>query len=109
MGRTVASLLEATNTRWAAATLGSQSADRYILSTGKAVMAIGGFSGTDPAPTLAQFQAYVRAGQNSYFIAGGRRGGPGGGSSDIGSWVQQNYPATTVNNTTVYDLRSTTK
>ena len=50
-------------------------------------MAIGGFNGTDPTPTLAQFEQYVRAGEIHYFIAGGAvpggavpgGGGPGGG------------------------------
>ena len=37
-------------------------------------MAIGGFSGSDPAPTLAQFQQYVNEGKIHYFVAGG--GGP---------------------------------
>ena len=38
------------------------------------VMAIGGFNGTDPSPTLAQFQAYVRAGKIHYFLASGGGG-----------------------------------
>ena len=44
-------------------------------------MAIGGFNGTDPAPTLAQFEKYVSEGKIHYFIAsgGGGFGGFGGG------------------------------
>ena len=55
-----------------------------LASGGKAVMAIGGWSGSDPAPTLAQFEAYVAAGQIHYFIAsgGGGGGGQGGSSSN---------------------------
>ena len=34
-------------------------------------MAIGGFNGSDPAPTLAQFQDVVADGEIHYFIAGG--------------------------------------
>ena len=34
-------------------------------------MAIGGFNGTDPAPTLAQFEKYVAEGKIHYFIASG--------------------------------------
>src|SRR5205823_4239060 len=45
--------------RWVAATIDANSAAGYELATGEAVMAIGGFNGSDPAPTLAQFQAYV--------------------------------------------------
>ena len=66
-------------------------------------MAIGGWSGSDPAPTLAQFKAYVAAGDISYYVAGGG-GGPGGGNSEIANWVAANYTATTVGGSTVYDL-----
>ena len=36
-------------------------------------MAIGGFNGSDPSPTLAQFKQYVADGEIHYFIAGQRR------------------------------------
>ena len=42
-------------------------------------MPIGGFNGSDPSPTLAQFQAYVAAGKIHYFI-GGRLRRPTAGS-----------------------------
>lgn len=101
----VVALLKATNTRWAAATVGAQSAAPLQLSSGKAVMSIGGFNGSDNAPTLAQFQAYVATGSIRYFIAG-NSGGPGGSSSgtEITSWVKAHYTATTVGGMTVYDL-----
>ena len=60
---------------WVAAAVGSNSAAGYQLATGRPVMAIGGFNGTDPSPTLAQFQAYVAAGTIHYFIGGGGFGG----------------------------------
>src|SRR2546427_12776169 len=48
-------------------------------------MAMGGFSGGDPAPTLAQLQAYVASGQLRYvLIGGGAGGGPGGGPPGFG-------------------------
>ena len=78
------------------------------LKTGASVMAIGGFTGSDNSPTLAQFQAYVADGQVRYFIPGDRGGPPGGKSgsaSDITTWVQQNFTPTDVGGTTVYDLR----
>ncbi|MDQ1567322.1 MAG: hypothetical protein QOF96_2202, partial [Actinomycetota bacterium] len=78
------------------------------------VMAIGGFNGTDPSPTLAEFQEFVRQGRIHYFIGGGGRGfggGPGGSSSgtsaQISTWVQQNFTATTVGGATLYDLTTT--
>ena len=43
------------------------------------IMAIGGFNGTDPAPTLAQFEQYVAQGRIHYFLGSG--GGFGGGGS----------------------------
>ena len=44
---------------WVAAAIGSQNAAGLQLGTQLPVMAIGGFNGSDPSPTLAQFQAYV--------------------------------------------------
>jgi 4-amino-4-deoxy-L-arabinose transferase-like glycosyltransferase len=100
--------LEKTTTRWAAATDGSQSAAMLELASGgQAVMAIGGFTGTDPAPTLAQFKAYVAAGDITYYIAGGGgAGGPGGGgtSSQITSWVEAHFKSVTIGGETVYVL-----
>ncbi|MEV5717817.1 glycosyltransferase family 39 protein [Amycolatopsis mediterranei] len=102
----VGSLLAKTTTKWAAATTGSQSAASLELASGKAVIGIGGWSGSDPAPTLAEFKAYVAAGEVKYYIEGGRGGGPGGGSSEITEWVTANFTATTVDGQTVYDLQS---
>ena len=80
------------------------------LASGTAVMSIGGFNGGDPAPTLAQFQQYVAAGQVRYFIGGGGFGGGGGNGSgsQISSWVASHYKAITVGGQTVYDLSAPT-
>lgn len=97
---------DAGNYTWAAAAIGSQNAASYQLATRKPVMAIGGFNGSDPSPTLAQFKAYVADGKIHYFIAGGR-GGPGGGqggSSKITSWVTKTFKKVTVGSATFYDL-----
>ncbi len=104
-------LLNATTTRWSAAVSSSMTASPLILASHTAVMAIGGFTGSDPSPTLAEFQRYVADGDISYYVAGGRGGGfggRGGGSSSIESWVEQNFNAQTVGGSTVYDLRSGT-
>jgi 4-amino-4-deoxy-L-arabinose transferase-like glycosyltransferase len=94
--------------KWVAATVGANSAAGYQLATGDAVMAIGGFNGTDPYPTLAQFEALVKAGKVHYFIGGGGFGGPGssGDSSAITQWVEANFQSTTVGGVSVYDLTS---
>jgi 4-amino-4-deoxy-L-arabinose transferase-like glycosyltransferase len=106
---------------WAAATVSANSAAGYQLASGEPVMAIGGFNGTDPAPTLAQFEKYVSEGKIHYFVAGGRGvggggfvgtgfGGAAGGSGDdaskITSWVESHFTAETVGGVTVYDLTS---
>ena len=94
---------------WAAAAIGSQNAAGYQLASGQPVMAIGGFNGSDPSPTLAEFQADVATGRIHYFIAsgtGGRSNGGSSASSDIASWVQANFTATTVGGVTMYDLSS---
>ncbi|WP_284742111.1 glycosyltransferase family 39 protein [Amycolatopsis sp. RTGN1] len=101
----VGELLAKTTTKWAAATTGSQNAASLELASGKAVIGIGGWSGSDPAPTLDEFKAYVAAGEIKYYIDGGRGGGPGGGSSEITAWVTANFTATTVDGQTVYDLQ----
>lgn len=97
---------------WAAAAIGAQNAASYQLSTGEPVMAIGGFNGTDPSPTLAEFKKYVEEGKIHYFIAGGTGGGMGGNSngtsSQISSWVQENFKEVTVGNSTFYDLTQPT-
>jgi len=97
--------------RWTAAAIGANNAASYQLASDQAIMAIGGFNGSDPAPTLAQFQAYVRNGAIHYFISGGGMGGgPGGASgtsSAITTWVSANFTAKTVGGVTVYDLTAT--
>ena len=103
----IVTLLQSTTTEWAAASDGAMSSAPLALASGKSVMAIGGFNGSDPAPTLAQFQQYVAEGKISYYISGGRGGGGGfGGSSQIATWVAAHYKAETVGGSTVYDLRT---
>ncbi|MFE7745896.1 glycosyltransferase family 39 protein [Nocardia sp. NPDC057455] len=106
-------LLEATDNRWSAASVGSGTASSLELRTGTAVIAIGGFSGGDDAPTLAQFQQYVADGEVHYFVAQGQgmRPGSGGAKSaadEITEWVKAHYTAKTVGNVTVYDLTAPT-
>ena len=74
-------------------------------------MAIGGFTGSDPSPTLAQFQKWVAAGKIHYFIGGGNSGGPRGGNSAtsaINTWVAAHFTSSTVGGSTVYDLTERT-
>ncbi|MDL4821782.1 glycosyltransferase family 39 protein [Actinomadura opuntiae] len=113
---TAALKANASSYTWAAAAIGSNTAAGYQLATGAPVMAVGGFNGTDPAPTLAQFQRLVRQGRIHYFVGGGgtmmgRAGGNGSGSGSdeaqrIGAWVAATFTAASVGGTTLYDLSS---
>src|SRR3954466_4931355 len=97
---------DAGNFTWAAAVVGSNNAAGYQLATELPVMAVGGFNGTDPAPTLAQFQQYVADGKIHYFIAGRMMQGESGSddAAQIAVWVEGNFTAQTVDGTTVYLL-----
>jgi len=94
---------------WVAATVGANNAAGYQLATERSVMPIGGFNGSDPSPTLAEFQELVAAGQIHWYIAGGT-GGPGGsmGGSDepelITEWVTEHFAQVTVDGVELYDL-----
>ena len=102
-------LVSDADTRWAAAAIGSMQVSDLELKTGESLMAIGGFTGGDPSPTLAEFQQYVADGQVRYFIASDRGGPPGrrgGSAGEITSWVEQTFAKSDVGGTTVYDLES---
>ncbi|WP_345943528.1 glycosyltransferase family 39 protein [Streptomyces sp. SID8352] len=92
---------------WAAAAVGAQNAASHQLGSGAPVMAVGGFNGTDPSPTLEQFRRYVADGRVHYFIAGGAGGGMRGGdgtASEITAWVEANFEEVTAGSATFYDL-----
>ena len=81
--------------QWEAATQGSRVAAAYQLDSGLPVMPIGGYTRTDPSPTLAQFQGWVREGRVHWYI---------GDQGTIGTWVAAHYPAQQVGGAVVYDL-----
>ncbi|MGW1516530.1 ArnT family glycosyltransferase [Streptomyces sp. NPDC002287] len=105
---------------WAAAAIGSQNAAGYQLASGRPVMPVGGFNGSDPSPTLERFQAYVKEGRIHWFIAqagrtgagesrtAARPGGPGGpggsASTAVETWVKATFQQVTFGGTTFYDL-----
>ncbi|MFI0356358.1 ArnT family glycosyltransferase [Actinomadura sp. 9N407] len=77
--------------RWLVAVSSAQQASSMILETGEPVIAMGGFTGQDPAMTVDKLQRYVQSGQLRYILIGEGRGGPGGGgSSEVTAWVQKN-------------------
>ncbi|WP_248962724.1 ArnT family glycosyltransferase [Sphaerisporangium perillae] len=77
---------------WLLAVSSAQSASSVILSTGgEPVIAMGGFTGSDPAMTVAKLEQYVSSGQLKYILLGGGMGGPDrGGDNEITTWVQAN-------------------
>lgn len=92
---------------WVAAAVGSQNAASLQLASGQPVMAIGGFNGSDPSPTLAQFKQYVAEGKIHYLLASNGMGGSNSGSAaQILSWVKANYSTVTIGGQTFYDLTS---
>ncbi len=111
----VVALLRGAGTQWAAATPTTMAAAGLELASDTAVMGLGGFSGSDPTPTLPQFQADVSGHLVRYYVtptttgaAGGRGfggfGGRGAALAPIQSWVQAHYTPTRVGAETVYDL-----
>jgi 4-amino-4-deoxy-L-arabinose transferase-like glycosyltransferase len=75
------------NATYLFATTSSMTASPYIISTGKAVMAMGGFSGSDNILTTQQLAALVKSGKVRYFLISSGNGP--GGSSSLTSWIQQ--------------------
>src|SRR6266536_791283 len=98
---------------WAAATTGDNEAASLELATGKAVMSLGGYNGTDPAITLAAFKQLVAQGKVHYYVAdsGGFIGSGNAQTStayQIQQWITSTFTAQTIGSTTGYDLRSST-
>ncbi|MGW6334271.1 glycosyltransferase family 39 protein [Nocardia rhamnosiphila] len=106
----VAALLDqdADTYTWAGATVGAMQQATCQLATHGQIMAIGGYTGGDPWPTLERFQQYVGDGAIHYFIAGGFSGRAGlSGNNEgaqINKWVQANFPGTEMDGLTLYDL-----
>jgi 4-amino-4-deoxy-L-arabinose transferase-like glycosyltransferase len=105
---------------WLVAVASSNEAAPIQLATGDAVMAVGGFNGSDNALTVDQLQQYVASGQLRYFLLSGdgpggrggfaRPGGLrslGGGSTDLAAWVTEHGTLVTeVGGASLYDLSS---
>lgn len=94
---------------WAAATFSAQNAALYQLESGQPVIAVGGWLGTDPAPTLAQFEALVAERRVGYFIWQQDlldRGELSQNTIDISRWVQENFREQNVDGVTIFDLGS---
>ncbi|TPG36079.1 phospholipid carrier-dependent glycosyltransferase [Mycobacterium hodleri] len=107
-------MLRATHTDFSAAINRSNAAAGLELSTDTAVMAIGGFGGSDPVPTLGEFELDVANHRIGYYVAPSQEHQPGGFSGrsahpDISTWVAAHFTPTTVGSDTVYDLTAPAK
>jgi 4-amino-4-deoxy-L-arabinose transferase-like glycosyltransferase len=72
---------------WLVAVNRAQSASSIILETGKPVIAMGGFTGSDPAMTVTKLQQYLKEGKLRYVILGDDNRG---GDSAVTSWIKSN-------------------
>lgn len=101
---------DASSYTWVAAATGAQTAASYQLATGLPVMSIGGFNGSDPSPTLDEFQDLVAQHKIHYYVGGSESGGQQNGgsnsSAEIATWVAATFTAQTIGSTTLYDLSS---
>jgi 4-amino-4-deoxy-L-arabinose transferase-like glycosyltransferase len=75
------------NAKFLVATTSSQTAAPIIIATGEAVMAMGGFSGSDPILTQETLAALVKNGTVRYFLT--QSGGMGGGASSTNQTSEQ--------------------
>ncbi|MGV9796879.1 glycosyltransferase family 39 protein [Mycobacterium sp. NPDC003449] len=103
-------MLRATHTEWSAAINRSSAAAGLELASHTPVMAIGGFTGSDPVPTLSQFEAAVAGHAVTYYIDPISKGphSPMFGRNthtDITDWVRTRFAVTRVGSDRVYDLR----
>lgn len=95
------------STTWAAAIVGSETSANYQLESGHAVLPLGGFDGTDPFPTLEQFEVLVAEGRVGSVVVQnlppqtleGR-----GESARIVEWVRQRFVAEDVDGAQYFQL-----
>ncbi|MEA2298362.1 MAG: hypothetical protein QOF77_1298 [Solirubrobacteraceae bacterium] len=104
VSQTVVKYLEAHQgaTRYLVAAVGSGTSAAIALQSGRDVINIGGFDGSDPAPSLARLERLVRSGALHYVLlgGGGARGRPGARTSTAtaarDAWIRQQGTVVTV-------------
>ncbi|EHR7111309.1 glycosyltransferase family 39 protein, partial [Listeria monocytogenes] len=68
-------------------TTDATTAGPYIIKTKEAVMALGGFNGTDPTLTVKQLKQMIQAGEIKYFYLPSNSKAS---DSDVVKWIQEN-------------------
>lgn len=92
---------------WGAATYPGQTAARFQLATGRAILPLGGFAALDPSPRLEQFQEWVELGRVCYLVEQPAQLEVPGNSGElmaIQAWVRENFSPQDIDGTTVYRL-----
>ncbi len=95
---------------WLVATTWSMNAASYSLATGRPALAIGGFNGTDPDPTLRQFERIVAQHHVRWYVGTSDRAlraeqlGGSQAATRISHWVQRHFTPQVVDGVTLYDL-----
>ncbi|QNK40109.1 glycosyltransferase family 39 protein [Caproicibacter fermentans] len=89
------SFLEQNNTgeKYLVAVQSASEAEPIILATGKPVMAVGGFSGTNRSLTVEKLEQMVKSGELKYYLVGGRGGMSGDSSDEVTKWVEEHGTA----------------
>lgn len=65
-------------------------AESYIMATGKAVVAIGGFNGGDPALSLERLQKMIKNKEVKFFLIGSGQDRGQGANSEALNWIRSN-------------------
>jgi 4-amino-4-deoxy-L-arabinose transferase-like glycosyltransferase len=78
-----------TGEKYLFATTRATTAAPYIIETGKPVMAMGGFGGSDPILTVDKLKELVQNKQVKFFLLDGMGGGPDG-NSELTQWIKAN-------------------
>jgi 4-amino-4-deoxy-L-arabinose transferase-like glycosyltransferase len=120
VGKATISYLEAHQgtARYMLAAVGSTTAGAVALQSGRNVIDIGGFNGSDPSPNLSQLKQLVESGQLHYVLldanrnAGGRFGLSSSATRERDSWIESRGTAVKVageggTGATLYYLPST--
>lgn len=78
-----------TNETWIVAVPGSNNeGSELIIKTGKPVMSLGGFAGSDQILSVSRLTEFIREGKIRYFlVSSGGGGGMGFANSDLFTWV----------------------
>nr|WP_055505749.1 glycosyltransferase family 39 protein [Nonomuraea pusilla] len=80
------------NATWLVAVNSAQQASAVILATGRPALAMGGFTGGDPAMTVSRIEELVASGRLRYVLQDGG-GAPGRGNSEVAAWVTRDCAA----------------